>query len=181
MNRNVFPGRYNANILSGGKPMTPFTSSAYFPGTGVNDNSTGTGAWTNPGNVTANDASYTFALTGPTTQYLKATNPNPSLAAGSIITQVDLVINRNDGFNNNSVKDAIVKLVVAGAVTGSNLADTVTSWGGSFSSVTYSFTGLNLSVADVTASNFGAVLSATVGSGEPQVNYMNFVFKGLQP
>lgn len=67
--------------------------------------------------------------------------------------------------------DSVVKLVIGGTVSGTNLADAVTLWPSAISGYTSyggasSLWGLTPTAAQVNASNFGVVFSATVASGE---------------
>ena len=64
------------------------------PAAGADDTSTGSGttAWTNPGNITAQDSTYATANGAQTTHWLKATNFGFSIPAGATINGVTLSI-----------------------------------------------------------------------------------------
>lgn len=74
------------------------------------------------------------------------------------------------------VVDTVVRLVKAGAVVGSNLADTSTLWPGVDAYVTYGGTanlwGTTWTAAEVNAADFGVVVSATVVGGVASVGHV---------
>jgi hypothetical protein len=138
----------------------------------------GTVAWTNPGNVTADDNVVTTASltsTNTTSHYLKATNyfsgtPVPSDATVLGITvEVD---RRNSGGGN--CKDNVVSLVLGGTVSGDNKA-AAGNW--PTTALTYAtygsasdLWGLTLTPADVNATDFGVALSAIRVGSSPVAN-----------
>lgn len=134
-------------------------------GTIADDATVGTVAWTTPTNAAASDNSWTTAglNSGDVTHYLKVTNAGFSIVG--IPTSVVLSIERNGTGAAQDVQDSTVKLVVGGSVTGPNKAVAV-NWPTTTDAVaTYTWTiptDLALTQAQVNASTFGAVLSATV-------------------
>lgn len=160
------------------------SSGPHFPGTGSNQALVGTLAWSTPGRITASDNSRAAATsTGASqqTNYLTGTNVNPGLPATAVVNGVLLEIERSESDTAADVFDAVVSLVANGVVAGDNKASGVewsttegfVSYGGSTDSW-----GLTLSGAEVNASNFGAVLSATIGaSGKTaSADSMRFTF-----
>ena len=139
-------------------------------GTVVSDNSNGENdTWTQLGNIaTSNNSNAEMSAandklaSGETSEYLKCTNFSYAVPVGAIITGVEILIERKDQANKN-VKDAEVRLVVGGAVVGSNYnkagqwdAESTQTYGGA---ADLWGTG-GLTVAQVNANDFGMVLSA---------------------
>lgn len=131
-------------------------------GTGANDASAGTIAWSNPGNITADDSSVADAtdFTGGNTNYLKATNFGFALSAGSTISQIDFEFTRQDSTSGTS--DSEIKMVIGGTVQTTNKS-AGDSWSSTEELKTFSFTADLPTVAQLNASNFGVVISAGVG------------------
>jgi hypothetical protein len=79
--------------------------------------------------------------------------------------------------------DNSVRLVKGGVVTGSNFAYTVTPWNTVDTYSTYgsasNLWGTTWTVAEVNATNFGAVLSASVSNGTAQVDHMRITVTGF--
>ncbi len=154
----------------GGTPV----SSTRFAGTGA---SSGSGAvWNNAGRVTANDNSNSttgnIAANGGVSQSLNATNFGFGgiIPANAIIVGVQATIGRLAS-NTNSIQDNLVQLIVGGTPTGNNHALPGT-WSTSEAATNYGTTSDlwsvpgGLTLAQVTASNFGLslVVSNTAGS-----------------
>src|SRR5581483_9981120 len=127
--------------------------------------------WSSPSNAQTSDDSYAFASSGlspgQTSHYLKATNFGFAIPNGATILGVLVEIERvADPFI--TVTDSTVKLVKAGAVSGNNKA-TATAWPTSDAYASYGGSndlwGVALTPADVNASNFGVVISATCTGG----------------
>lgn len=157
------------------------SSSAKFPGTGADDATVGTVAWTNLGNIFTSDGSYASATLSTTTvsHYLKATNFGFAVPAGATITGVAVEVRRyNAGGGLVGCNDSSVKLVKGGSITGTEhsagsvwaLSPQTVSYGGSTD-----LWGTTLSVADVNGATFGVVVSAVatggVTSAIPSVDY----------
>lgn len=141
-------------------------SSTKFVGTGADDGSTGFVTWSNPGRITADDASNATILLddGDISHYLKGTTAGNlfSIPAGATIDGVEVTIERASGFG-STILDTTVKLVVGGVVSGDNKVE-FASWPATMTAQVYGgpadLWGLSLTPADVNASNFGAVLTA---------------------
>lgn len=144
------------------------------PGTAADDSGTGSITWLNPNNAEVSDNSRANAtgLSFGTTasHYLKVTNFGFAIASDQQIDgiQVDIerVANLNTGFD--YVKDNIIKLAIAGTISGSSLADTGTKWPG-FPSEAYasyggatSLWGLTPTYSDINDTGFGVFISANV-------------------
>src|SRR5262249_62095937 len=103
----------------------------------ADDAGTGTVAWSNPTNgETSNDTYAIAGLASSTSHYLKLTGFGFAVPSGATITGVTATIERNVSGTTGDIHDASVKLVKAGSVTGSDKADTLTSWTWSASSDT---------------------------------------------
>lgn len=139
------------------------------PGTGADDSAVGTITWSNPGNITADDFARANALGGsspPTTShYLKATNYgfDASVPSDATIDGVEVTFRRFR--TGGGTADNIVRLVVGGTVSGDDKAgdntwtasiETADTYGGSTDTW-----GLSLTAAQVRATDFGVVISAT--------------------
>lgn len=140
------------------------------PGTGANDASVGTVAWTNPGNILASDNSNATASanTGVTTNYLKATNFGFSIPTGATIDGIVVEFERKSN-NTGTGRDGEVKLVKGGTIGGDNKA-TATNW--AFITDRYDsyganndLWGLTWTADDINSSGFGAVLAASPLNG----------------
>lgn len=95
------------------------TSGPNSAGTGANDASVGTKAWTST-SITASDNSYatigSSMTTNQTTQYLKCTNFNFAIPAGATINGItaEAELAEQDGFG--STTDIAVRIVKGGAI-----------------------------------------------------------------
>ena len=103
----------------------------------------GTLTWTNAGGVTADDNNYVSVTnsSGGTAQthYLRATNFNFEIPVDATIDGIQVTIGRFVSVNQTGTdaRDAVVSLIKAGSVTGSNLAVTGTDWPTSEGLATY--------------------------------------------
>lgn len=139
------------------------------PSSGTNDTSTGTFAWTNPGNITSSDNAYATVNTpGALSNYLVGSCYGFTIPAGATVTGVVVDIERKSPFA--VVKDNILKLIKGGVISGTDKADTSTVWPGGDTYKTYGSStdlwGLTLTPDDINASNFGVALSANNFSGD---------------
>ena len=142
------------------------------PGTGTNLNTTGTLAWTNPGNI-VNTADLNYATTvftgSSTTNYLEGTNYGFAIPTGAIVNGIVVTISRKTSIANGGrvTKDNIVSLVKNGVITGNNKAS-ATSYTTSFVTATYGSVtdtwGTTWTPANINATNFGAVLSVSANN-----------------
>lgn len=148
------------------------TAGPNIAGAGQNDTAIGTRAWATPERVTASDNSYaTIAtLTSNSTErsnYLKATSFGFGIPSGATINGIAVTIAR---YSTNSTGrysyDAVVSLVVGGAVVGNNKADTTNKWPNSETDKTYGgvsdLWGLTPTAEEVNSSNFGVVVSIDI-------------------
>ena len=141
------------------------------PITGANDTAVGTAAWTAPATiVSSNNAGAAVSIGGSgtvTTNYIKATNFGFSIPSGVTIDGIIVEIERKQSTAAEGLcKDATVKLVKGGTVSGNNNADTSTNWPTADAYKTYGSSsdlwGLSWTDSDINAANFGVVLSATI-------------------
>jgi hypothetical protein len=143
--------------------------------TGSNDASYGSGAWTNPTNITDRDEVYATRQASGTgaTNYLKANNFGLSVPSGATILGIQVSIKklRTGGTTGNTRDNSLRLLDASGAVTGDNKADTATNWGTTDDTYVYGgasdLWGASWTYSDVNDADFGVVLSvagATSGS-----------------
>lgn len=147
-------------------------------GTGADDATVGTLAWSNPDRVVASDDSKANASStaNVTTHYLKATNFGFTVPVGATINGITVEVERmttNNAAARNTV-DNSVRLVVGGTITGDDKADAATKWPIADAYATYggasTLWGLTPTVAQVNASDFGVVISATTTSDGATIN-----------
>jgi hypothetical protein len=136
---------------------------------GADDNSIGTVAWSNPGNITATDGVFaTASFAGlDTTHYLKGTSFGFAVPTGSTINGIQAAWKRKAANNlpgTTRVADNSIKLVKNGAISGNNNSGQGGIWTTTNTTVTFGspsdLWGLTWTAADINASTFGAVLSA---------------------
>lgn len=140
-------------------------------GTIANDASVGASAWVNFTNASSSDDTYTTVTWGGLvpriTNYLKTTNFGFSIPSGSTIDGIIVDVERKSSSNTASLftVDSTLKLVIGGAVVGTNKA-TTTRWSTTESYVSYGgasdLWGNSISYSDINASDFGFVLSASL-------------------
>lgn len=158
------------------------TAGPNFPGTAVDDTSTGVRVWTNTGNIFAKDASYastTAAVTfsGNVSHYLKATNFGFSIPSGATINGITAVYTRcGSGF---AAKDVNMFIVKAGTLVGTNKrSGTPWSASGVMRDDTYGGTsdlwGTTWAYTDINDTGFGIAMncgsSSFKGSTTPRVD-----------
>ncbi len=180
--------------LPGSATGTPGMASAY-AGTGANDATVGTAAWSNPSNATGSSTStfasvsYTDTNNNETTEYLKLTNYGFSVPAGATINGIAASIYEKGNSATNSdilpppygdvswgqsVQDFSVKLYKGGTITGADRA-LGSNWPNVASAVSYGGTtdlwGTTWTAADINGSGFGIGISAnlTVFTSNPHV------------
>lgn len=149
-------------------------SSSQIAGAGADDNAVGTLAWSNPGNITADDGSNAEATASSDVQthYLKATSFGFSIPTDATVDGIEVTIDRHCDFDSlqRYTLDNIVRLVISGSVSGDNKADTANKWPTTPTTKSYGgasdLWGLgSVSPSTLNASNFGVVLSADVYQG----------------
>lgn len=143
------------------------TSGPRTTGTGANDNTVGTDAWTNPGNITADDGSVaSCSLTGGTdSNRLKATNFGFTIPGNATILGIESVIQRRQQ-TGSSIQDVFqgVQILKAGntAGTGKNQAGT---WSTTMTDISYGgaadLWGTTWTPAELNNSGFGVSLRVT--------------------
>lgn len=143
---------------------TSTASSLKSAGTGADDATVGSAAWTNPGNITSSDNAYA-TFTGAQSHYLKATNFGFSLPASATITGILVEVETSVDAGTQAFLVSM-KLVKGGVIQNAqdkqpdvwnNTTDAYRSYGGS------SDTWANLwTQTDINASTFGVVLSVSM-------------------
>ena len=154
------------------------TTSTGTPSTLANDATVGTETWNIPGALGIADVSLSGA---DNTKYLKVTGFSglSGVPSGATITGLKATVTGN--LTDDRALDWHVKWVKGGAISGSDLAPG--SPGGDISGGTLVYGGstdtggLSLVGSDVTASNFGIVLSFQLGSHSDTVTISNIVIE----
>ncbi|MBP9850695.1 MAG: hypothetical protein KBC47_03310 [Candidatus Peribacteraceae bacterium] len=147
-------------------PAFAASSGARSAGTGANDATVGTQAWTTPTKIDANDGTHALATeitSNLISQYLKATNFGFSIPDGAQIDGIIANVERIQCSDRGAMVDSTVKLVKSGSISGDNKADTVTQWstadkqyGGSTD-----LWGNTWTAADINSTNFGIAISGS--------------------
>lgn len=146
------------------------TTGPVYPGTTASrDAGAPNPAWTTPNNAQSDNATYTTSLasTDVDTDYLDCTGFGLSIPASDIVDGITAEVERKSSSNTSRwVKDFLVRLLIAGAESGDNKADTTTQWLTTDVVKTYGGAadswGLALTGADVNASNFGLTFRAKI-------------------
>ncbi len=134
------------------------------PGTGADAVGIGLVAWTNPGNVTAEDGVFaTSAITSAGgTHWLKATNFGFSIPGGATINGITVEWKRKASVL-FEITDAASRIVQGGTI-GSTDEAAGGNWGTTLAYQTYGsgsdLWGLSWTAADINSSGFGAALAA---------------------
>jgi hypothetical protein len=147
-------------------------------GTGGDDATLGTTAWTNPTNIAADDGSYATALSA-TPHYLTVTNLGFSLPSGAVIDGIEVKVEGSISVAGRTVTPSAVRLIKGGTISAtSRHSDDLTAFTTTDSVRTFGSSTTNpaawgetLTDTDVNASNFGVGFryAFTGGSGVPTV------------
>lgn len=135
------------------------------PDSGVDETGSGAGIWTNPGNVTASDATYATigvsSMASPlTSNYLVVTDFDFAISSNQVIDGIEVAVVRflDTSLGAGTATDNSVKLVVAGVISGSDI-DTGASWATASQTDTLGSStelgGLSLTYSDVNNTGFG--------------------------
>lgn len=145
-------------------------------GTGANDASYGTYAWSNPGNIVSSDNTYASTGTGHSSadsNYLKATNFGFSIPAGSTIDGIVVEVEKyNTNLTGGGTFDIRARIVKADGTIGTTDKSDPNPWPGVADPNTYvSYGGATdkwgetWTVADINDTDFGFALSAQPQNG----------------
>lgn len=152
-------------------------------GTGANDSSVGTEAWANPGNITADDATYadvTAASKNEQTYYIKGSNFGLSVPAGATIDGIEIRGQFYDstGAPTSFINYARVEHPTLGVgddqETGSTILD--------FTPTNYDYGGptelhgLSWTSSDVNNSGFAVLYSINTGEGFTRAPYCDAIW-----
>lgn len=160
-------------------PASPDLQSQKSTGTGVNDASVGTEAWSNPGNITSsNDARATTGGTGENeSNYLKATNFGFAIPEEARIAGVVLEVERSAS-SASKVIDKSIRLTVEGSYVGDNqgagfwpASDAFTTYGGS----TDLWGTTTLTPAQVNAATFGVGIAVLAPTAQARVDFVRMI------
>jgi len=147
------------------------------PGTMADDSAVGTQAWSDVDNAKTNNTVYaTAGSSGSTTHYLKATNFGFSIPAGATVGGIFVEVKRySPGMGRSS--DSVAKIVKGGTV-GATDKSIVGYWDGEDTGVYFRYGASDdlwsetWSASDINSTDFGFVLSATVGAQTPSVDHI---------
>lgn len=136
------------------------------PGTGSNNTSTGTIAWSNPERITAADLVRATTVTnydiGVTTNYLIGDNFGFSIPLNAIIKGI--LVEWRKRISANDPRDSRVRIIKAGNIGTTDKADAGTQWLPADSYFSYGGStdlwGLTWQAAHINAADFGVALSA---------------------
>lgn len=155
------------------------------PQTDADNNGVGTQAWSAQNEYAKTDdtnydiAPYSTIDAGVQTHYLfltSYTNLN-TIPAGATINSITLDLKRvRAGLGIGTVKDAVIRYLVGGVVTGANKAETSTDWG-SETTVQYVWNTGMPTRDQVAATDFGIAISATIvktGGGTNVIAEVNY-------
>lgn len=161
--------------------------------TGSNDNSAGSFAWSNATAVSgAEDGTFAFATLSGTSNsnYLKAVGFGAAIDSSASILGVKLsMVKARTGGTTGAGRDAILKLLKAGTLTGNDKADTATNWLTTSDTVNYGgygdLWGVSLYPDDINNANFGvefAVKGSTAGTDRvANVDNLSFIIQYSLP
>ena len=140
---------------------------------GANDTSTGSVAWSNPGNACSTGASTTAAglKSSILSNHLKITQFGFSVPTGSVIQGISFSVTRSTTVNKgNKATDNSVRIVKGGSIGSTDRSD-ANNWG--TASVTYGSTsdlwGDSWTAADINSTGFGIAISGK-GTGANSVD-----------
>lgn len=142
------------------------STSATSPGTGANNTTVGTVAWSNPGNITtSNNTRATAALNNSTSNYLMATNFAFTVPTNAVITGILVEIEKSRTAGTGTLQDSRVHLVKRGTIlSNADNKASATAWTGSDAYASYGGSsdlwGAVWTAADLNAFDFGVVISA---------------------
>jgi hypothetical protein len=161
-----------------------YTTTSSNSGSGSNNTSVGTVAWTNTNNIITSGTPYTTSnsiAVSASTNYLYGSSYVFSIPPRATIDGIEVTI-KKQASGSGAVQDSIVKIVKGGVVSGNNKA--VSDYWSSTGSGLWTTTvyggptdkwGLTLSRKDVKLSSFGVVISAInngVSSKTALIDYM---------
>ncbi len=145
-------------------------------GTGANDAGIGVQAWSNPGNITADDGNYAVVASATlpyTSQYLKGTNCGFTIPSGATINGI---VSEWKRFTNiGTVLDNAIRIVKGGVIGATELglgaawptAEAYASYGG-----VSNLCGETWTDTDINSSGFGCALSCSGSANIANVNYL---------
>ena len=176
----TFPsdGTYRWNCFVNDSSSLTNTSS---PRTMADNASVGTIAWDSPDNAKVNDGLYAglgkIMDIARTSHYLKATNFSFNIPAGATINGILVEMEKLGGMNSYQSHDSSVKIVKGGVITGTDKADTVSSWPSPEAYVSHGGStdlwGTTWTASDINNENFGVVISAYLSSLEVDAIYLD--------
>lgn len=141
-----------------------------------NNTSAGTVAWNNPGNASTSNNSYAQAsqllslFATANTNYLVVQGLGFTIPVAATICGISVSVERSAGGLSlgGAVKDAEVRIIKNGSITGINHANAA-SWPGTDAIATYGSSsdvwGVSWTPADINAGNFGIMIAASLSAG----------------
>lgn len=155
------------------------TTGATLAGTGANDAGAGSTAWSNAGNITADDSSYASVTVtfGAESQWLKATNFG--FAVSGTVNGITATINRR--ITAGGVNDAEIRLVFAGSVdTLGGDRSAGAAWPGSFTTASFgggadTWDNMTITASQVNNSGFGVAFRCVESVFESSTAEVNWI------
>ena len=149
------------------------------PASCIDDSTIGSQAWLNPGNVTAEDATFaTVAMTpiNSPSHYLRATNFGFSIPAGATINGIVVEWKRQAQTGTTTIQDNAVRIIKSGTI-GSTDKSSLSNWPNANAYATYGSSsdlwGLTWTDTDINGNSFGAALSAKcIANDTAEVDYV---------
>lgn len=141
-----------------------------YPGTGTDDASFGTTAWSNPSNITSSDDTYASltSIGGINTHYLEGTNFNFLIPSEATILGIQVEWERKANCAAGCTQDSRVR-IIKGGVVGSTEKSAAAGWQNTEAFVSFGgasdLWGTTWTAADINASNFGAAIAPIGASG----------------
>lgn len=172
---NQGAGNLNEKVLAGAGTFSGPKSA----GTGADDATVGTVAWTNPGNITVSDDTRAVATlgAGAKSHYLKATKFGFAIPAGATIDGIVVEVERSNPNEAKPVVDNAVRIVKGGAIQATDRSS-LSIW--PTSDAYYAFGaqtdlwGATWANTDINAEGFGVAISAwaTGGATEARIDHI---------
>jgi len=125
--------RVAASITASALFLTPLaafatTDGPNYPAVGSNNSDSGITAWSNPGNISANDASYASFSSGANSQYLRARDYGFAIPTDATIKGIQVTVGRRaTQTGGNGTRDPELSLYRGGTgISGRGQADPLT-------------------------------------------------------
>ncbi len=149
-------------------------------GTGADDSGNGTTAWSNPGNITANDASNASVTLSPyqASHWLKATNLGFAIPADATVGGITVELWASAS-SNAAIADTSARIVKGGVVVGASKSSGISTLSIAGDLWTYGgasdLWGVSWLGSDINAADFGFVWAVTNSSVGAETAYVDYI------